>query len=200
MRSNRQSFPRDGFTLLELLVVVVIIGTLAALLLPALSGARRAARRAACGEQLHGLGLGIRAYLGENSEIMPWAAEMPSVNAPRPAISAALRTQVTAAKAFWCPADHQPYVRGADGVGFGSYYEGETTSYEYNMTLGGFQVTKYFLYDKLGDQRVFVLADLDAFHGTAGTNQAKNVLFADGHIGTVDEITDGLAKPVFGPP
>lgn len=46
-----------GLTLLELLVVVAIVGLLAALLLPAMQSAREAARRAVCASQLRQLSL-----------------------------------------------------------------------------------------------------------------------------------------------
>ena len=71
-KKSSASPPRSRFTLIELLVVIAIIAILAAMLLPALSGARNKGRKACCQANLKQIGMACHMYADEFNAWLPW--------------------------------------------------------------------------------------------------------------------------------
>jgi len=162
-----------GFTLVELLIVIAVIGLLAAVSYPALQQARRAGKSAVCKTNLHTAGRAFLGYLNDHRELMPVAASLPSLHLNEdPRIADVLAPYLSGAETLRCPADTVD-----------DYFASEGSSYQYNTSLGGREVDKGFLARRLGAENTPVMYDYKPFHGKAGTSGACNYLFADFHVG-----------------
>ena len=77
---TRDREKRRGFTLIELLVVIATIGILAALLIPALVGAKERARRVSCKSSIRQFALAVHMYGDENDQQLPTGASNKGTN------------------------------------------------------------------------------------------------------------------------
>jgi prepilin-type N-terminal cleavage/methylation domain-containing protein/prepilin-type processing-associated H-X9-DG protein len=133
-----------GFTLVELLIVIAIIGVLISLLLPAVQSAREAARCSQCANNLKQLGLAMHTYTSQynmlpfvtNNNFSPLATMLPYIE--QSGISdlfdfttamtsgntdSLYRAAATPVAVFLCPSDPEPAVHVVSSIPYaGSNY------------------------------------------------------------------------------
>ena len=71
MKSNSRRFNESAFNLVALLVIVAVLAILAAMLLPALAGAKKKASSINCVNNLKQVGLAFRIWEGDNNDKYP---------------------------------------------------------------------------------------------------------------------------------
>jgi prepilin-type processing-associated H-X9-DG protein len=161
---------QSAFTLVEILVIVAIIGILAALIFPVYQRIQAGGQAAACLSNLRQIGAGLNAYLNDNSMKMP-TLELArnNVNDNVPVIDNTFDKYLTDKRVFICPADTQHL-----GLTTG-------TSYFWNVALNGQAVASLnFLTLTTQSSHIPILSDKEGFHPYL--ENKVNVLYADGHV------------------
>ena len=153
-----------GFTLIVLLVVIAIIGILAAMLLPVLSNAKEKTKRLNCKSNLKNIGLALKQYSDENSENFPTADASVGTSATSTGFGLLVSGEyLTSAKIYTCPSTSTSAA--------GTLTNIIPANVDYAYDVGSSTAESEF------NAETGIARDKDANHQKYG-----NILFGDGHV------------------
>jgi general secretion pathway protein G len=200
---------RKAFTLIEILIVLAIIGVLAAVVLPVCFRVQAKSRQAVCVSNLKQLGMAVAMYGQDNDGFFPHGGDPTDIRSDiwqevdggefadeakslRP-LTFVLKPYVKNSEVWRCPADTGFDIK--DGVGVAlnarpTSYDAFGMSYYYRTELTLRRRSTLVVYERLrpftehGAESINVLFDgHGAWHGGWDMEQRRyNVLMADGHV------------------
>ncbi|MES2474677.1 MAG: type II secretion system protein [Verrucomicrobiota bacterium] len=154
---------RNGFTLVELLVVITIVAVLLGVGYPLSRSLIARSREASCIGNLRSLGVALQTYLQEHNNTMPVLKAGRSVKtADEPVLETALLPYLGSEEAFHCPADSKVFAKSG-------------SSYLWNSTQNGLPYSDLSFFGiKDRPDKIPLITDKEAWH-PSGTN----FLYAD---------------------
>ena len=159
--------PHHGFTVIELLVTITIVGVLAAILFPVFSRAREQGRKTTCASQLKQLGVAVRLYV-DDWKRLPIIAAQPSVTPHKPRLTAALAHYSKSDAIYRCPTDSAYYLAQGSSYGWVELFDGLSPLH-----------LRFMSYDL---SQAPCLLDAEAWHGASSPQGGKNGVWYDGHV------------------
>lgn len=177
---------RKGFTLIEILVVLAIIGILIALLLPAVHKVRATAWRASCANNMRQLGLALNAYEGERGNFPPGVVHASMMVPALPAYSTFFNR---------CPWSVfiLPYIEQGN-----LYNAMDLTAYPLGTTYATQSIPTFNCAADLASGKVFsTYACVMSYQAVSGHSQwERNGMFPCNVARRVADITDGTSNTI----
>jgi prepilin-type N-terminal cleavage/methylation domain-containing protein/prepilin-type processing-associated H-X9-DG protein len=174
-----------AFTLMELLLVIALVATLAAVLLPAISRSKEVARGVACLSNLHQIGISLQIYVQENNNRLPFMRDknLQGTN-DLPSPDMVLSNHLGNLNILRCPSDQQ------------HVFETTGSSYSWNSLLNGEDADHLSAFGLSFDpHQIPLMFDKDKFHSARGQKKEINYLYADGHLKNLLAIEGTIQKP-----
>ena len=165
-------------------MVIAIIATLAALLLPTLGRAKESGRATACLSNLHQIGIALQIYVGDYRNRLPYMSNIyPGTTNQFPGPDQVLSNDLGNLNVLRCPSDKWTNSLIPFPQKPATYFEQTGSSYWWNLLLNGEDAEHLSALGLNFDpHQVPLMLDWETFHIARGENKAKNYLYADGHI------------------
>ncbi len=195
---------KNGFTLVEMLVVLAIISILAGFLLPALSGARERARRTTCMNNLRQFSIAFEMYADDFYERFPNDHPALYAGATNNNLKTIYPYYIKTNKTFWCPSSLKRNLPPPDGD-IGQYHSSPPSdnnwaewkndwyssySFVFGLTTGNKKTKQVPV---ISDRGIYNTRNLLGYPNLSGSNPLTgnhewgiNVLYLDGSVNWIN--------------